>query len=162
MSLKHLLFLVVFLLPSALLAQNKLLIGKPGKPTTYEFHEGEMLRFKLKGEKYWNKAYIQGLYADRIRFHYNTIMLDEIEFIDVQDRGKGRLLHTLSWVGTRGGAGFATIAQINRTLVDGEAGLDETAVAIGGAIVGGGILLALLKKRKVKIGRKYKLRIGEM
>ncbi|UII33012.1 hypothetical protein LVD17_04110 [Fulvivirga ulvae] len=162
MSLKpFLLFLIAFVLPSVILAQDKLLISRPGRPVTYEFHEGEMLRFRLKGEKYWNKAYIQGLYPDRIRFHYNTILLDEIEYIDVRDRAKGRFLHTFSWIGTRGGAGFAVIAQINKTIVHDEPGLEVKAVSIGAAIVAGGILLSLLKKRKVRLGRKYRIRISE-
>ena len=161
MNLKSLLFFSVFI-PSLTLAQDKLLIGKPGRPSTYEFHEGEMLRFKLKGEKYWNKGYIQGLYSDRIRFHYNTILLDEIEFIDVRDRGKGRFLHTFSWIGTRGGAGFAAISQINKTFVADEPGIEEKAVSIGAAIVAGGILLSIFKKRKVRLGKKYQIRIGEI
>ena len=163
MGLKSLLFFVIlFILPAVIQAQDKLLIGKPGKPATYEFHEGEMIRFKLKGERYWNKGYIQGLYSDRIRFHYNTILLDEIEFIDVRDRGKGRFLHTFAWIGTRGGAGFAAISQINKSFVADEPGIEEKAISIGAAIVAGGILLSILKKRKVRVGKKYRIRIGEI
>ncbi|MBL6447209.1 hypothetical protein JMN32_12880 [Fulvivirga sp. 29W222] len=155
-------FIIAFALTSVGFAQNKLLIGKPGNPASYVFVEGEMLRFRLKGEKYWNKAYIQGLYEDRIRFHYNVILIDEIEYIDVRDRGKGGFLHILSWVSTRGGAGFATIAQINKTFVADEPGLEKTALVIGGSIFSGGIILSLFKRRKVKLGGRYRLKVDEM
>ena len=153
-----LLFLIFTVSPA--IAQRKLIIAKPASPAKYIFYEGEEIRFKLKGEKYWNKAFIQGLGEDYIRLHYTTIALSEIEAIDVRGRSHS-YLQTVAAVGIYGGAGFIGIDQFNRSIIKGESGFDEKTMLVGGALLSTGGLLYLLKRKKVKIGRKFRLRVAE-
>lgn len=153
-----LLFLLI-LVPS--IAQKKLIIARPASPAKYVFYEGERIRFKLKGEKFWSEALIQGLGENYIRLHYVNINLSEIEAIDVRGRGSGRFLSTMASVAVIGGGGFAAIDQINRTLVHGQPGVDEKALLIGGALVSAGVIFHLLKRKKVRIGRRFRIRVAE-
>ncbi|ELR69103.1 hypothetical protein C900_05492 [Fulvivirga imtechensis AK7] len=153
-----LLFLV--LMASQVVAQRKLIIAKPASPAKYTFYEGEEIRFKLKGERYWNKAFIQGLGDDYIRLHYTTIALSEIEMIDIRSRSHS-YLHMVAAIGVYGGVGFIGIDQFNRSIVKGESGFDEKTMLIGGALLSTGALIYLLKRKKVKIGRKFRLRVAE-
>lgn len=142
-------------------AQEKLMIGRPGKPAKYIFEEGDMLRFRLKGEKYWNKALIQGLYGDKIRLHYATISIHEIEAVDIREQVKGRFLKIGSALCVRAGIGFAIVDQFNRSVVRNEPGVDETVLLIGGALFSAGALMKLLTRKKVKIGPHYIIKISE-
>lgn len=137
------------------------MIGKPGKPAKFEFEEGEMLRFRLQGEKHWNKGLIQGLHGDKIRLHYVTIDIQEIAAIDISDRGKGRFLATVSQIFLIGGIGFSAIDQFNRTLVNNDPDIDEKSLLIGGALASTGIFLKLIRKRTVRIGNGYSIKISE-
>lgn len=161
MSVKALVTILVLLICLPATAQRKLIIAKRASPAKYVFYEGDEIRFKLKGEKFWNKALIQGLGEDFIRLHYTTIKLSEIEAIDISSVGGGHFLKLVSGIAITAGVGFAAIDQFNRTVVDGEPGVDEKTMIIAGGLVASGVILNLLRRKKVKVGGRFRLRVGE-
>ena len=153
---------LLFISCGLVVGQQKLIISKSFQSKKYEFSEGEQIRFKLSGERYWSKAYILGLAGSKIRFHYNTIDIHEISEVDVRGKRQKGFVHKLSYMAIIGGLGFGALDQANRSLVLKEPGVDEVALGIAVAMVKGGLLLTLIKRRKVKIGKKFKLRISEI
>ena len=140
-------------------AQKQLVIGKPGRPYKFIFHEGDEIRFKLKGERSLSRGLIHGLGYDGIRLHYNTIKPEEIAIVDVRDQDKSRFLHQSGTIFTAAGTGFLLIDQFNRTFIRSEPGVDEKSVLIGGALGAVGGILLLFKKKKVVLRRKNIIRI---
>ncbi|MEM1407616.1 MAG: hypothetical protein AAGG59_12630 [Bacteroidota bacterium] len=144
-------------------AQEKyLILKKKNRPYSIIFQEGDEMRFKLKGERFFTKALIQGFGKDDIRFHYYRIKLDEIAEIDVASKnftifsfrsGPGKLLIS--------GLAFVAIDQFNQTVVNDESfGIDSNTALIGAALTSSGIALKLIQKKRWKFRkRKHKMEI---
>ena len=77
-----LLFVLIFTGLAYQVSAQYLLLQKTNRPYQVIFEEGEHLRFKLKGEKFWRRALIQGFDDDQVVFHYYTIHKDEFALID--------------------------------------------------------------------------------
>ncbi|UII23055.1 hypothetical protein [Fulvivirga ligni] len=161
MNLKvTMLFVLCLLFSHFTFAQRRLIVAKKFRPPKYSFYEGQTIRFKIKGEKYWNKGLIQGLGDDFIRMHYAKIMLSEIEAIDIRSQQKN-FLNTLTGILAIGAIGFPGLDTINGVLVHGES-VDGKSWLIGAYLATGAVILYFIQKRKVKIGKKYLLRVGEI
>ncbi len=114
------------------------------------------MRFKLKGERFFTKALIQGFGEDDIRFHYYRIKLEEIAEIDVSNKnftifsfrsGPGKLLIS--------GLAFIAIDQINQTLSRDEPfGINSNTALIGAGLTSSGIVLKLIQKKRWKFRKK--------
>lgn len=141
-----------------------LLLQKAGSQKRVIFKEGEKIRFKVKGEDHFRKDFIVGLHGDRIRFHYQEVVLSEIEVIDIRHKEFGTF--KLSPAGNKvifAGALFIIGDYISQSLIrEEEGGLSGTTYAIGGGIISVGILMKLAKKRKFRPGRRYILDIIDL
>ncbi len=133
-----------------------LLLRKVGRPYQIVFYEGEEMRFRVKGEKKYIKDYILGLQGDRIRFHYYSIKLSEIEAIDVRDRN----FTVFSFRSSPGklfvaGIGLVLIDQLNQVVIrDEPAGL-STGVAIASAsLIASSFILRAIQKKVFRPGGK--------
>ncbi len=114
------------------------------------------MRFKLKGERFFTKALIQGFGEDDIRFHYYRIKLEEIAEIDVSSKNftifsfrsaPGKLLIS--------GLAFIAIDQINQTLSRDEPfGINSNTALIGAGLASSGIALKLIQKKRWKFRKK--------
>lgn len=142
-----------------------LLLRKVGRPYKIIFNEGQSIRFKLKGEKNYNKGLIQGFGKDYIRFHYFTVKLDEIAEIDVRAKnftifsfrsGPGKLHFA--------GLGYLVLDQFNQTAVQKESfGVSKNTAIISSAIFSSGFLLKAIQKKRFKMNKnKHRLEIIDL
>lgn len=155
-SIKLTVLIVSICLSYNLSAQKYLLLRKVGRPYKIVFEEGQYMRFKLKGDRFFTKALIQGFGQDDIRFHYYRIKLQEIDEIDVSEKnftvfsfrsGPGKLVVA--------GLGYLITDQFNQTVIRDESfGVSKRTAIISGAITSSGFLLKLIQKKRFKMRKK--------
>ncbi len=137
--------------------ERYLLLQKAGTQKRVIFLEGDEIRYKLRGDDQFRRNYILGLRKDTIRFHYHEVALAEIEVIDI--RRKGFQNFHFDSGGNKviiAGLLFLTADVINKELIQDEpGGISGQTFAITGAIVGAGVLIKLLEKRKFRPGGRY-------
>jgi hypothetical protein len=125
------------------------------------FYEGDQMRFRLKGEKYFIEDYIFGLRGNTIRFHYYEIQTTEIEAIDI--RGQKRSFFSLGSLSGKliiAGIAFIGIDQLNQVVIrDEPAGVSKGVAIVSGSLIAGGVLAGLLNKRYFKVGKKNYIQI---
>lgn len=150
--IRWLILFLILLSISGKAQQRYLILKKKNRPYSVIFQEGDELRFKLKGEKYFTKGLIEGFGVDEIRFHYYRIKLNEIAEIDVGSKnftifsfrsGPGKLLIS--------GFAFVAIDQFNQTVVNDQPfSINGKTALIGGALTTSGIVLKLIQKKRWK------------
>lgn len=143
--------------------QRYLTLSKVNKPRKQIiFYEGESMRFRLKGERFFNSGWIQGFGEDEIRFHYYRIKLDEIAEIDV-DNKNFTIFNVKSWSNVLlvSGPLFLAIDQFNQGVIrDEPAGINSETVVVSGTMVASGLMLRWLRKRRWKCDRrKHRMKI---
>ena len=148
-------FFLLFI-PDKVSAQKYLLLRKVGRPYKIIYYAGQPIRFKLKGERFFTKALIQGFEKDEIRFHYFRIKLDEIAEIDVSNQnftvfsfrsGPGKLLIS--------GFGYLVADQFNQTVIREESfGISKQTAIISGALTSSGLVLKGIQKKRFKMKKK--------
>ncbi|TRX57697.1 hypothetical protein FNH22_14895 [Fulvivirga sp. M361] len=138
-------------------AQRYLVLSKVNKPRKQIiFNEGETIRFRLKGERFFTSASILGLGNDEIRFHYYRIKLDEIEEIDIRNKNF-TIFNFKNWSGIFLVAGplFLVIDQFNQTAIMNESfRVSSETATISGAFVATGLLLRVIGKKRWKCNKK--------
>jgi len=151
----------LLLVLSAFAQERYLLLRKVGKPYQIIFYEGESMRFRVKGEKYFVEDFIQGLSGNSIRFHYYNIQLDEIDAIDVRSRN----FTVFSFRSSPGkliiaGIGLIAIDQLNQVVIrDEPAGVSTGTAIVAGSLIASGFILRLIQKKYFRPGGKYKIEI---
>ena len=155
------LFFFIFLGMRSYAQEPFLALGKTGKGTQVVFYEGDQMRFRLKGEKYFIEDYIFGLRGNTIRFHYYEIQTTDIEAIDI--RGQKRSFFSLGSLSGKliiAGIAFVGIDQLNQVVIrDEPVGVSKGVAIVSGTLVAGGILAGLLNKRYFKVGKKNYIQI---
>jgi hypothetical protein len=141
-----------------------LLLQKAGSQKQVIFEEGEEIRYKVKGEDHFRKDFIVGLNGDRIVFHYQEVMLSDIEVIDIRQKEFGTF--NLSSGGSKviiAGSLYIIADYVSQTLIrEEEGGLSGSTYAVGGGIIAVGILMKLAKKKKFRPGGRYILDIIDL
>ncbi len=161
MRISILFFLFLFLNLSNADAQVQLKMDKFGKKKSLDFHEGDEIVVRLKGETGYHKLYIKKLYpeANLISTQLGTIELGQIERLRVfKTRKLGKILKYQFWTFGAGWAFYSVIA----ALFLGEPWLWSTAVVLGVAFLIGWIFGFSLRHKTYKIGKKRKLRIMDI
>ncbi|MEL7001890.1 MAG: hypothetical protein AAFN93_04050 [Bacteroidota bacterium] len=159
------LLLLLICFSSDLFGQRYLLLRKTGRRYKIVFNEGEEMRFKLKGERFFNKGLIQGFGDDHIRFHYFTIKLDEIAEIDVSR--KNFTAFNYSGAGATvvvGSVGYLAIDQFNQTVIRDEPfRVNERTAIISGSLATAGFLMRFLQKKRFKMkNKKHVMQITDL
>ena len=134
-------------------AQRYLVLRKGNKPhKQIIFNEGEAIRFRLKGERFFTSSLIQGFGKDEIRFHYYRIKLNEIAEIDIDNKNFAIFnFKSLSSYLLISGPLYLTIDQFNQTAIRDEPfGINRAAAIVGGSLVGSGLMMRWLRKRRWK------------
>lgn len=134
------------------------MVLKKRNKVIHTFEAGQDILFKLKNEKYYQKAMIVGFSDHIIHTHYYDLHFDEIDKIKLSDSGN-HFVNLASGLTLRAGLLFLAVDQINQGLVRGQGfGPSEETLLISGSLVGVGLLLKLFVKNKFKItGHKYRL-----
>lgn len=146
----------------ALTAQRVLLFEKLTASRSDRIYEGDGLRFKLKGDKFWQQGYIREMRADIQALVINDryVMLDEIAVVHRGNTIAGKLGYGLITFG----AGWSVWAALGYTLDDddtsnysaGDAAVTLTSAAAGFA------LIKILGNRRFRTGKYKRLRVVDL
>lgn len=150
-------FLLVFLANQAS-SQVKLQMDKFGKRKTLDFHEGDVITVKLKGEEVYQQLQIQKLYpeANLIVTQLGPVKLDDIIRVRTFDnKGVGRYFAYMLWVFGAAWGGYSLLGYLvyAEPLTWGVLGV------MGVSFLLGWFLKWILRRRTYKIGKKRKMRI---
>ncbi len=161
---------LVWLLPLFLLlwpgdavhAQRVLLFEKLTASKSDRVYEGDALRFRLKGDKFWQQGYIREMRPDIQALVINDryVLIDEIEAIHLGTTVAAKLGLGLITFGA-GWSFFAAVGYaVDRDPSTSYSGTDALVTAVS---VGTGFLLfKVLGTRKFKPGRYKRLRIVDL
>jgi hypothetical protein len=140
-------------------AQRVLLFERLTESKSERLYEGDILRYKLEGEKYWREGYIREMRPDIQALIINDgfVMLDDIAVVD-----RGNTIATPAGLGLiTFGIGWSTFALIGyNTDGDPETQYDGFDASVSATSVGLGYLVwKLLGTRRFRTGKYKRLRI---
>ncbi len=154
-------FLINIFLSVAAWAQDEyFIIEKVITGNQIKYSSGDRITFRIKGDDHFRTDHIIALNDTAIEFHYYQLGYDEIDAVKL--KGKRFTGFDFRQVGAYmqiAGVGYIAIDIFNKTLVQGSSFEFEKAVWItGAAIFAGGTFLKLFAPKKIRIGRKYRIR----
>lgn len=147
--------LMLLLLFQPVNAQRVLLVEKPGTFKNFKYFEGDgiILRKISTGTKI--DGIIHEISDTSILVNYdNEIMLNDIERI-IKPRWGFTLLSRITRIA---GAGYLAIDMVNNA-INNETVVDENTLIISGSLVAFSYALVPLNKRKMKVDKKWRLKI---
>jgi len=160
MRLTLLLLLVVFC--TCLSAQKVLLFEKLTASKSERIYEGDYLRFKMKGDKFWQEGYIREMRPDIQALVINDrfIVLDEIALVDrgttIAARiGIGMVTFGVAWSGFAL-VGYSLDGDSTTSYSTGDALVSATSIAAGFAV------FKLLGQRRFRPGKYKRLRVVDL
>jgi hypothetical protein len=125
-----------------------------------QYSSGDEITYRLKVDDFFRTDHIVALNDTAIEFHYHQIPYDEIAEVDIRGKSFGnvnfaRMGTTIQVVGL----GYITVDQFNQVLVSGDdPSFNSNVWLAGGLIFAGGTAMKFFTPKKVKIGRKYRIR----
>ena len=133
-------------------SQNFLELKKIGMKKKIEFYPGEEIRFKLKNDENFSRAYITGVYDGYMNLNRIKINFEDIERVDIREKssntfiGIGKTLFVVS-------LGYLTIDLVNLTVVRGISlknafNQNQALISFSGLTLG--ISLQFIKKKYFK------------
>lgn len=140
-------------------AQPTLVLRKYRSARKYQFKEGEVLKLELKNSREVLRGSWQAEDENIIALDGQLVSLREIAWINIakKEKGiwplrKGRDLLILA------GLGFLAVAQVNSFLQPEKLAVEHKVYVNSTRLVAGG-LDRMLRQRKARIGRKYKIHL---
>lgn len=160
--MRQLLLLAILLSAVSVQAQRVLLFEKLTSSRSDRVYEGEILRFRMEGDNFWQEGYIREMRPDIQALVINDrfIMLDEIESVyrgSTVANGIGYGLMTF-------GAGWSVFAALGYATDK----IDSTNYSVDDALVtvttvgAGYLLVKLLGRKKFRTGKFKRLRIVDL
>ncbi|MEM7107580.1 MAG: hypothetical protein AAF519_05085 [Bacteroidota bacterium] len=155
---KNILFLCFFLLFMPPLSAQYYLQLKKRNKVIHTYASGDNIIFRLKDDKFYYDQMITGVTGTTIKFRFYDVTIQDIEVVKVPSRSSYGL-DLLSGAALTAGVFFLAIDQGNQLFVQGEGlGPSDEVLIVTGALVGTGVLIKLLKKKKFRFkSRKYRL-----
>ncbi len=160
MRLNLLLFTV--LLCTCVRAQRVLLFEKLTSSKSERVYEGEALRFRMKGDDFWQEGYIREMRPDIQALVINDrfILLDEIDAVFLGHTIASKLGYGLMTFGA-GWSLFAALGYATDKIDETHYSIDDAVVTV--ASVGVGYLLVkVLGRRKFRPGKYKRLRVVDL
>ena len=133
-------------------SQNFLELKKLGKEKKIEFYPGEEIRFKLKNDENFSRAYITGVYDEYMSFNKIKINFKDIEMVDVRKKSSDSFIKIGNLVSISS-LGFFTIDLLNLTVVRGIAfknAFDQNQALVSFSAFTLGISLRFIKQKYFK------------
>jgi hypothetical protein len=157
--MRVLLFLLLILPCTCVRAQRVLLFEQLTESKSPRLYEGDVLKYKLKEEKYWREGYIREMRPDIQALVINDgfVMLDDIAVVH-----RGNTIATPFGLGLiTFGVGWSTFALVGyNTDGDPETQYSGFDAAVSGTAIGAGLLLwKLFGTRRFRPGKYKRLRI---
>lgn len=160
---------VLFLLCTTILfhlgySQKFLVLEKMGTRKRLEYHLQQSITYRLKGESFFRTDVIEDLVDDVIVFRFGFFRLKDIYAVDIRTKPIGKVDFSRHWLSfIVGGVGYFIVDQFNNAVINGNrARIDEKVLRTSAIITGAGVMMKVLKKKKVKLKRNWRLRIVEI
>ena len=156
------LLLLIFLgsLPAA--AQRVMLFEKLTSSRSERVYEGEMLRFRMKDDDFWQEGFIREMRPDIQALVINDrfIMIDEIDAVYRGSTIANRIGYGLITFG----AGWSLFAALGYATdkVDSTNYSTDDALVTAASVGAGYLLVKLLGRRKFRAGKHRRLRIVDL
>lgn len=155
-----LIFLQLGIVQSVTAQREYIVVEKTLSNKQIKYSSGDKISYKLAEEDFFRTDHIIALNDSSIEFHYKQIKYGEIAQVNIKGHRFGGM--DLSNIGSYAqivGIGYIAIDQFNQVVVRGEdASFNEGVWLTGGLIFTGGTILKLVKRKKVKLGGKYRIR----
>lgn len=160
--MRPILFFLVLFVCSGVQAQRVLLFEKLTNSKSDRVYEGEMLRFRLEGDNFWQEGYIREMRPDIQALVINDryIMLDEIDAVYRGSTIANRIGYSLITFGA-GWSLFAAVGYATDKVDNTNYSVDDalvTATSVGA----GYLLVKLLGRKKFRPGKFKRLRIVDL
>ena len=160
---------VLFLMCTTILfhlgySQKFLVLEKMGTRKRLEYHLQQSITYRLKGESFFRTDVIEDLVDDVIVFRFGFFRLKDIYAVDIRAKPTGKVDFSRHWLSfIVGGVGYFIVDQFNNAVINGNrARIDEKVLRTSAIITGAGVMMKVLKKKKVKLKRNWRLRIVEI
>jgi len=141
-----------------------MVLEKMGTKKRFEYHLQQSITYQLKGESFYRTDVIENLVDDVIVFRFGFFRLKEFHTVDIRAKPTGRVDFSRHWLSfVVGGVGYFLTDQFNNAIINGNrARIDEKVLRTSAIITGAGVMMKVLKKKKVKLKRNWRLRIVEI
>jgi hypothetical protein len=157
---KMYILLALMLLSLPAISQKYLLLSKATGRLRYEIFPGQPLRYKLQDDKSYQQDIIRGLGKDEIYFTIDTVNINDIRTVDVSKLNPSRGISLNRW-----GTAFITSGVLlvffdgfhDTVMLEENIEIDDSIWIASGSLVGAGILMKILKRRKFRVDRKNNL-----
>lgn len=149
-----------FLAFTSLQAQQFLVVEKMGTKKRFEYHPGDLIIFKLSGEKYFRSDEIDSFRDTLIIFAEGFISISDLEKISLKNKKNAfkYLGSTLITVGV----GYFALDQFNKIISGDGAYIDDGVVRTSVILTTGGLTLLGLANKKVTLGKNWRARPVDM
>lgn len=152
--LKLRLFFIGFLITIAVFGQDHLLVLKTTNRNRNVYYKpGDELTFYRKGQREKIRDEILSIGDSVLSFSGYQVRLEEIAALHIDGKTKWWIRFKAAQVLLIAGTGYIALDALNRRE------FDKQTLAIGGAMIGLGIVCKLLIPNKIKLNRNVKLRI---
>jgi hypothetical protein len=153
-----LLLALVLFVANASLAQNQLVLLK-GEKVLARYKEGDDITYKLKKQLHYKTGYLVTIEDFFMVVSNDTIPFITIDKVDLKRKTYSTRINVIGTFLSTIGFGYYAIDQFNSIVVK-KQGFDEDAAAWKPAAImlGAGLPMMLIKKKKHHVGWKYKLR----
>ena len=145
-------------------SQKFLVLEKMGTRKRLEYHLQQSITYQLKGESFYRTDVIEDLVDDVIVFRFGFFRLKDIYAVDIRAKPTGKVDFSRHWLSIIvGEVGYFLVDQFNNAVINGNrARIDEKVLRSSAIITGAGIMMKVLKKKKVKLKRNWRLRIVDI
>lgn len=146
--------LALFLVYLSALGQRRVLMLEKNNLNKSAYYEaGDELIFYRKGKRKKTKDTILSLEDSMIVFRGYRVPLTQVTALHIDDKTRWWLRFKPAQLLLIGGAGYVAIDAVNGQ------GFNQNTLAIGGAMMGAGLLFRLFIPNKLTIGKRTKLSI---
>ncbi|WP_157976031.1 hypothetical protein [Lewinella sp. IMCC34191] len=160
--MRLILLLSAFLFTTGVFAQRVMLFEKLTSSRSERVYEGELLRFRMEGDKFWQEGYIREMRPDIQALVINDryILLDEIDAVYRGSTIANRLGYGLITFGA-GWSLFAALGYATDKIDSTNYSADDALVTATSVGVGY-LLVKLLGRRKFRTNKYKRLRIVDL
>ncbi|MGB3851147.1 MAG: hypothetical protein WA958_14355 [Tunicatimonas sp.] len=143
-----------FLSTQQIMAQQSVLVLQMPNPNKNAYYEvGDQLTFYLPGKRSRRTETILGLEDSLIVFRGYTVLVSQITALHIDDQTRWWLRYKPAQLALMAGTGYIVLDTVNNRE------LNKGTLAIGGSLIGLGLIFRLLIPNKIRIRRKTKLQI---
>ncbi|MEQ6121757.1 hypothetical protein [Reichenbachiella sp. MALMAid0571] len=136
-------------------------MSSPGMGKRFKIYEGDEIKFRLEGEKYFNVETIKKLNGDSVFLQNSVVNIKDISVVDIRKYNQHRMNpDVLAGASVLAGAGYFIVDQFNHTVVKQRGwNVNGKVVRTSAILIGVGIIIHKTKRRYFKVNKKNKISI---